>query len=165
MIVTNCLFILHCLFRAYSYISIYIGSPLHALSSFHSFECSHISSAFVLKNKMGGPNIWEEQRNFVKNLHEQGILDSRFDEILDLPRENPQFVIDLVTKFCSDAENSIAVLIRYHNEPDINYPKVIDRAHQIKGASSCIGGHRMALASRELRYACEDKDKDRWREI
>jgi hypothetical protein len=48
----------------------------------------------------------------------QGILDSRFDEILDLPRENPQFVIDLVTKFCSDAENSIAALIRYPYFPN-----------------------------------------------
>ncbi|KAJ6708125.1 hypothetical protein OIU85_028405 [Salix viminalis] len=28
-------------------------------------------------------------------------------------------------------------------------------------AKNAIGGHRMALACRELRYACEDKDKDR----
>ncbi|KAG6778067.1 hypothetical protein POTOM_017912 [Populus tomentosa] len=134
---------------------------------------------------MGGSNVWQEQRNFVKSLHEQveyspfsslyliwcdlilnynldgGILDSHFDEILDLPRESPQFVIDLVSTFCSDAENAIAALIRYLNEPDINYSRVIDQVHQIRGASSCIGGHRMALACRELRYACEDKDKDR----
>nr|TKR83359.1 histidine-containing phosphotransfer protein 1-like [Populus alba] len=110
---------------------------------------------------MGGSNVWQEQRNFVKSLHEQGILDSHFDEILDLPRESPQFVIDLVSTFCSDAENAIAALIRYLNEPDINYSRIIDQVHQIRGASSCIGGHRMALACRELRYACEDKDKDR----
>lgn len=110
---------------------------------------------------MGGSNVWQEQRNFVKSLHEQGILDSHFDEILDLPRESPQFVIDLVSTFCSDAENAIAALIRYLNEPDINYSRVTDQVHQIRGASSCIGGHRMALACRELRYACEDKDKDR----
>ncbi|KAF9684577.1 hypothetical protein SADUNF_Sadunf04G0132600 [Salix dunnii] len=110
---------------------------------------------------MEGSNVWQEQRNFVKSLHEQGILDSHFDDILDLPRESPQFVIDLVGTFCSDAENAIAAMIRYLKEPDINYPKVMDKVHLIRGASSCIGGHRMALACRELRYACEDKDKDR----
>ncbi|KAJ6708126.1 HISTIDINE-CONTAINING PHOSPHOTRANSFER PROTEIN 2 [Salix viminalis] len=85
---------------------------------------------------MEGSNVWQEQRNFVKSLHEQGILDSQFEDILDLPRESPQFVIDLVSTFCSDAENAIAALIRYINEPDINYRKIIDKVHLIRGASS-----------------------------
>uniref|UniRef100_A0A6N2LKE4 Histidine-containing phosphotransfer protein n=2 Tax=Salix viminalis TaxID=40686 RepID=A0A6N2LKE4_SALVM len=144
------------------------GVEKNPVSKFCMFLSMRPRGRFILqpetppkRTKMEGSNVWQEQRNFVKSLHEQGILDSQFEDILDLPRESPQFVIDLVSTFCSDAENAIAALIRYINEPDINYRKIIDKVHLIRGASSCIGGHRMALACRELRYACEDKDKDR----
>jgi histidine-containing phosphotransfer protein len=46
--------------------------------------------------------------------HLQGILDDHFDHVQKLQTEvNPRFLLDIVTVFCQDAENSIAELTKY----------------------------------------------------
>ncbi|KAJ8750005.1 hypothetical protein K2173_013920 [Erythroxylum novogranatense] len=111
---------------------------------------------------MSSYNLRQEQRNFIKYLTDQGILDDHFEHILDLRQgESHQFLIDLINMFCSDAESCITQVNKYMNEHIIDYAKVITFVHQIRGSSSSIGGRRMALACRDLRYACDDMDHAR----
>ncbi|KAJ9177959.1 hypothetical protein P3X46_009882 [Hevea brasiliensis] len=111
---------------------------------------------------MVGIELRQEERNFVGSLKEQGILDNNFDHVLDLrSTDNPRFVVEVISMFLNDADNCIAELNRHLNQPVINYARVINYAHQLKGSSSSIGGRQVNLACRELRYASDNMDRDR----
>ncbi|XP_058004119.1 histidine-containing phosphotransfer protein 2 [Hevea brasiliensis] len=130
----------------------------------------HLLSAFWIlpfllafkNNSMVGIELRQEERNFVGSLKEQGILDNNFDHVLDLrSTDNPRFVVEVISMFLNDADNCIAELNRHLNQPVINYARVINYAHQLKGSSSSIGGRQVNLACRELRYASDNMDRDR----
>ncbi|XP_062171348.1 histidine-containing phosphotransfer protein 1-like [Alnus glutinosa] len=110
---------------------------------------------------MEGANLRQQLKNHIQSMKDQGILDDHFDHVQKLQTEvNPCFLLDIVTVFCQDAENSIAELTKYLDEPAVDYAKVTAFVHQLKGSSSSVGGNRMALACRELRRASEDNKKE-----
>uniref|UniRef100_A0A2N9FK94 Histidine-containing phosphotransfer protein n=1 Tax=Fagus sylvatica TaxID=28930 RepID=A0A2N9FK94_FAGSY len=110
---------------------------------------------------MVGIDLRQQLQNYIESMHEQGILDHNFHNVQDLQNEeNPHFVLEVVTMFCNDAENGIAQLARYLDELVVDYPKVTGLSHQLRGSSSSVGGHRMALACRELRRASDVNNKE-----
>ncbi|KAF5727518.1 putative Histidine-containing phosphotransfer protein [Tripterygium wilfordii] len=111
---------------------------------------------------MLGASIKEQLTNFIRSLNERGLLDHHFDLALELQtEENPQFVSELISMFCRDAEVSIAELTTLLDQPLVDYTKAITFVHQLKGSSSSIGGCRMTLASGELRQASDKRNKER----
>ncbi|KAG8644730.1 histidine-containing phosphotransfer protein 1 isoform X1 [Manihot esculenta] len=110
---------------------------------------------------MVGIELRQEQRNCVRSMKEQGILDDNFDHVLDLrSTDNPRFVVEVISMFLNDAENCVAELNRCLNQPVLNYARVINYAHQLKGCSSSIGARRVNLACRELQNASDAMDQD-----
>ncbi|XVF69134.1 hypothetical protein PTKIN_Ptkin11bG0056300 [Pterospermum kingtungense] len=116
---------------------------------------------------MVGTTLSQQLKNYIQTLqHDQGILDHHFDHVKALQNEeNPQFVMEVISMFSHDAETGIAQLTTFLNSDVVDYGKVISFVHQLKGSSSSIGGQRMALACRELRHACDNRDKERCLEI
>ncbi|KAH9660055.1 Histidine-containing phosphotransfer protein 5 [Citrus sinensis] len=120
---------------------------------------------------MVGTSLQQELNNFVRSLREQGILDHNFDTLSRIQNDqSPLFVTEVINLFTRDAENAITQardslyfsdLILLQQEPSVDYDKLIAAVHQLRGASSSIGGCRVALACRELRSAIDDKDKER----
>ncbi|KAG6678901.1 hypothetical protein I3842_14G105000 [Carya illinoinensis] len=110
---------------------------------------------------MVGTDLRQQLRNYIQSSHEQGILDETFDLVKNLESDgNPQFLSEIFSMFCHDAENGIAELARFLDEPVIDYENVSAFAHQLKGSSSSVGGNRMVLACCELRQACSNKTKE-----
>ncbi|EOY33504.1 hypothetical protein QUC31_018902 [Theobroma cacao] len=115
---------------------------------------------------MVGTTLSQELKNYIQSMHDQGVLDHHFDHVKALQNEeNPQFVMEVISMFCQDAEIGVAEITRFLNAPVVDFAKVINFVHQLKGSSSSIGGQRMALACRELRQASENRDKERCLEI
>ncbi|KAK8514441.1 hypothetical protein V6N12_009147 [Hibiscus sabdariffa] len=114
---------------------------------------------------MVGTTLSQQLNNYIQTMHEQGILDYHFDHVKALQNEeNPRFVMEVISMFAHDAEAGIAHLTTVLNSAVVDFAKVISFVHQLKGSSSSIGGVRMALACREIRHACDNLDKERWRE-
>ncbi|KAH9660053.1 Histidine-containing phosphotransfer protein 5 [Citrus sinensis] len=112
---------------------------------------------------MVGTSLQQELNNFVRSLREQGILDHNFDTLSRIQNDqSPLFVTEVINLFTRDAENAITQARDSLQEPSVDYDKLIAAVHQLRGASSSIGGCRVALACRELRSAIDDKDKERW---
>ncbi|GAY59805.1 hypothetical protein CUMW_197310 [Citrus unshiu] len=115
---------------------------------------------------MVGTSLQQELNNFVRSLREQGILDHNFDTLSRIQNDqSPLFVTEVINLFTRDAENAITQARDSLQEPSVDYDKLIAAVHQLRGASSSIGGCRVALACRELRSAIDDKDKERCNEI
>ncbi|KAK9175618.1 hypothetical protein WN944_027625 [Citrus x changshan-huyou] len=111
---------------------------------------------------MVGTSLQQELNNFVRSLREQGILDHNFDTLSRIQNDqSPLFVTEVINLFTRDAENAITQAHDSLQEPSVDYDKLIAAVHQLRGASSSIGGCRVALACRELRSAIDDKDKER----
>ncbi|KAH9660054.1 Histidine-containing phosphotransfer protein 5 [Citrus sinensis] len=111
---------------------------------------------------MVGTSLQQELNNFVRSLREQGILDHNFDTLSRIQNDqSPLFVTEVINLFTRDAENAITQARDSLQEPSVDYDKLIAAVHQLRGASSSIGGCRVALACRELRSAIDDKDKER----
>ncbi|KAG6678900.1 hypothetical protein I3842_14G105000 [Carya illinoinensis] len=86
---------------------------------------------------MVGTDLRQQLRNYIQSSHEQGILDETFDLVKNLESDgNPQFLSEIFSMFCHDAENGIAELARFLDEPVIDYENVSAFAHQLKGSSS-----------------------------
>ncbi|PPR89408.1 hypothetical protein GOBAR_AA31267 [Gossypium barbadense] len=65
----------------------------------------------------------QQLNDYIKTMHDQGILDDNFDQLLALRREqNPRFINELISMFTNDAEAYIAEI------------------------TNAIGGHRMYQA-------------------
>ncbi|XWS73940.1 hypothetical protein CRYUN_Cryun02cG0172500 [Craigia yunnanensis] len=115
---------------------------------------------------MVGTTLSQQLKNYIQTMHDQGILDHHFDHVKSLQNEeNPQFVMDVISMFFNDAQNGIAQLNAHLNSAVVDFAKVINFVHQLRGSSSSIGGQRMALACRELRHACDNRNKERCLEI
>ncbi|XP_059431233.1 histidine-containing phosphotransfer protein 2-like [Corylus avellana] len=110
---------------------------------------------------MAGTDLRAQLNNFIKAMHDQGILDEHFEHVKGLQNEyNPYFVLEIVSIFCRDAENVIAEVTKFLDEPVVDYVKTIGLVHQLRGGSSSLGGSRMAIACRELRQATQDNKKE-----
>ncbi|XP_059646721.1 histidine-containing phosphotransfer protein 2-like [Cornus florida] len=103
-----------------------------------------------------------ELNRFVNSLHEEGLLDGQFTQIQALQdASNPNFVAEVISLFCDDAERIIRELDKFLHQPDVDYHKLDAYVHQLKGSSSSIGAQRMKLACVDLRQASDDKNKER----
>ncbi|KAE8037473.1 hypothetical protein FH972_010060 [Carpinus fangiana] len=113
------------------------------------------------KKMAGADNLRAQLNNYIKDMHDQGILDKHFEHVTTLQNEyNPYFVLEIVSIFCRDAENGIAEVKKFLDEPVVDYVKAIDYVHQLRGGSSSLGGNRMAIACHELRQATQNNKKE-----
>ncbi|BFG34656.1 hypothetical protein CerSpe_209320 [Prunus speciosa] len=110
---------------------------------------------------MSGTRLEQQLKSFIRSLREQGILDHRFNQMKELENETPGLVMEVITLVLRDGDAGIEELTRNLRERDINYPKVADLAHKLKGIGSSVGGCRMAHACCELRDASEAYSKER----
>ncbi|XVF76243.1 hypothetical protein PTKIN_Ptkin13bG0250600 [Pterospermum kingtungense] len=100
-------------------------------------------------------------KNFVQSMFDEGLLDSQFSQIQALQdSSNPNFVDEVITLFCSDAERIITELNRYLGYQDVDFSKVDAYVHQLKGSSSSLGAHRLKLACVNLRQASDERNKE-----
>ncbi|XP_022744610.1 histidine-containing phosphotransfer protein 1-like [Durio zibethinus] len=100
-------------------------------------------------------------KNFVQSMFDKGVLDSQFGQIQALQdSSNPNFVDEVITLFCSDAERIITELNRYLGYQNVDLSKLDSYVHQLKGSSSSIGAHRLKLACVNLRQASDDRNKE-----
>ncbi|KAK8515707.1 hypothetical protein V6N13_139323 [Hibiscus sabdariffa] len=103
----------------------------------------------------------QQLHDHLRNLHDQGILDQNYDHLRSLQHvENPEFVNEVLSMFYHDAPNYIAQITTLLSD-DVDYVKVKDVAHQLKGCASSIGGQRMTLVCHQFRNACNQQDKER----
>ncbi|XP_044462604.1 uncharacterized protein LOC123193611 isoform X2 [Mangifera indica] len=91
-----------------------------------------------------------------------GLVNPRFRMIRTLKESNgPFFFAELIPTFCSDTRTTIRELIRILEKPVVDFHILEELCMKIKGASSCIGAHQIALASGDLFRAVTDKCKER----
>ncbi|CAL8999889.1 unnamed protein product [Prunus brigantina] len=110
---------------------------------------------------MSGTRLEQQLKSFILSLREQGILDHRFNQMKELENETPGLVMEVITLVLRDGDAGIEELTRNLRERDINYPKVADLAHKLKGIGSSVGGCRVSAACVELRQASNAKNKQR----
>ncbi|KAI5322633.1 hypothetical protein L3X38_031705 [Prunus dulcis] len=110
---------------------------------------------------MSGTRLEQQLKNFIRSLREQGILDHRFNQMKELENATPGLVMEVITLVLRDGDAGIEELTRNLRQRDINYPKVADLAHKLKGIGSSVGGCRVSAACVELRQASNAKNKQR----
>ncbi|OMO68282.1 hypothetical protein COLO4_29784 [Corchorus olitorius] len=76
-------------------------------------------------------------KNFVQSMFDEGVLDSQFSQIQALQdASNPNFVEEVITLFCNDAERIITELNKYLGYQNVDFGKLDSYVHQLKGSSS-----------------------------
>eukprot|EP00257_Ricinus_communis_P021335 XP_015580799.1 histidine-containing phosphotransfer protein 1 isoform X2 [Ricinus communis] len=86
---------------------------------------------------MVGIDLMHQQRLFVRNLKQQGILDNHFDQVLEIRTiDNPRFVLEVISMFLNDADNCVSELNRLLNEAVVDYTQVVNYCHQLRGSSA-----------------------------
>ncbi|KAK8545017.1 hypothetical protein V6N12_025871 [Hibiscus sabdariffa] len=102
----------------------------------------------------------QQLHDYVEHLHDQDILDQNYEHMRSLQRvENPEFVNEVLSTFYRDAPNYIAQITTLLRSDDVDYGKVKDVAHQLKGCASSVGGQRMTLVCHQFRNACNQQDR------
>ncbi|KAF2307603.1 hypothetical protein GH714_030110 [Hevea brasiliensis] len=97
---------------------------------------------------------------FVQSMFDEGLLDGQFIQIQALQDEtNPNFIAEVITSFCNDAERIITELNKYMTQQNVDFSKLESCVHQLKGSSSSIGAHRLKLACADLQQAFDEKNK------
>ncbi|KAM7263788.1 hypothetical protein ACFE04_001471 [Oxalis oulophora] len=101
-----------------------------------------------------------QHKNLLQSMLDEEMLDNQFVQIQALQDDNsPNFVSEVITQFCNDAERIISELNRYLASQMVEFKKVDSCVHQLKGSSSSIGAHGVKLACIELRQASDDQNK------
>ncbi|KAE8666293.1 putative calmodulin binding protein [Hibiscus syriacus] len=112
-------------------------------------------------NQMAIAALKTQYKNFVQSMFDEGVLDNQFSQLQDLQdSSNPNFVDEVITLFCNDAERIITEMNRYLNYQNVDFSKLDSHVHQLKGSSSSIGAHRLKLACVNLRQASYDRSKE-----
>ncbi|GMI71020.1 HPT phosphotransmitter 4 [Hibiscus trionum] len=102
-----------------------------------------------------------QHRNLVQTMFDEGMLDNQFNQLQDLQdSSNPNFVDEVITLFCNDAERIITELTRHLSYQNVDFSKLDSYVHQLKGSSSSIGAHRLKLACVNLRQASDGWNKE-----
>ncbi|XP_039028496.1 histidine-containing phosphotransfer protein 5-like [Hibiscus syriacus] len=100
--------------------------------------------------------------DYLKQMHDQGILDHNYDRLRSMQNEeNPQFVDEVLSMFHRDAPEYISRITDLLRPVDVNYVKVKDAAHQLKGCGSIVGGQRLTIDCYQLQNACIERNKHR----
>ncbi|KAG8647072.1 histidine-containing phosphotransfer protein 2 [Manihot esculenta] len=108
------------------------------------------------------PALKAQLSNFIQSMFDEGLLDGQFAQIQALQDEaNPNFIAEVITSFCTDAERIITELNNYMTQPNVDFSKLESCVHQLKGSSSSIGAQRLKLACADLQQAFNEKDKGR----
>ncbi|CAN6557180.1 unnamed protein product [Malus baccata var. baccata] len=112
---------------------------------------------------MFAAQLTQQLIDFIRSLREQGILDDRFDQIKELEDENPGLVVEVLTVAIRSADFTIDELEKKLSGTVIDYSKVRELTHKLKGisASYSVGGCRVAAACIELREAYVANNKER----
>ncbi|XP_015901950.3 histidine-containing phosphotransfer protein 1 [Ziziphus jujuba] len=105
-------------------------------------------------------------KHLVQSMLDEGILDSQFIQLQALQdASNPNFVAEVITLFCNEAQRIINDLEIYIGQQDVDFSKMDANVHQLKGSSSSIGARRVTLACADLREASDERNKDRCRQV
>ncbi|KAF8403244.1 hypothetical protein HHK36_011345 [Tetracentron sinense] len=98
---------------------------------------------------------------FVQSMHDEGLLDHNFDQVRALrDPNNPRFLPDLINGFCNDTERRINDLTGYLDQPTVDYHRIAEFVHQLKGSSSSIGAYHVYLACLDLDQAVDATYKE-----
>lgn len=98
---------------------------------------------------------------YIKAWLGEGTLDSQYLQLLQLQDEsNPTFVSEVVTLFFEDTEELLAKLGVAIAQPTVDFKKIDDHVHQLKGSSSSIGALRVKNACVAFRNYCEQQSSD-----
>ncbi|XP_022979966.1 histidine-containing phosphotransfer protein 1-like [Cucurbita maxima] len=106
--------------------------------------------------------LMQRQRvQYVKGLLGEGTLDSQYLQLLQLQDEsNPTFVSEVATLFFEDTEELLNKLRVALLQPSVDFKKIDDHVHQLKGSSSSIGALRVKNACIDFRSACEQQSPE-----
>ncbi|GAV66083.1 Hpt domain-containing protein [Cephalotus follicularis] len=100
-----------------------------------------------------------QHKNLVLSMFDEGILDDQFTQVQALEDES-HFVNQVITVFCNDTERAITELNKNLSYQNVDFEKLYDSIHRLKGSSSSIGAQRFKFACMELHLASEYKHKD-----
>ncbi|KAL9260138.1 Histidine-containing phosphotransfer protein 3-like protein [Drosera capensis] len=88
------------------------------------------------------------QRHFIDfraSLLREGILDEQFAQLEKLADDSsPGFVLEVVSLFFEDSESLLNNLSQALQQHPVNFNKVADHAHQLKGSSASVGAQRVS---------------------
>ncbi|XP_068339045.1 histidine-containing phosphotransfer protein 2-like [Pyrus communis] len=115
---------------------------------------------------MYGARLEQQLYDFTRSLQEQGILADRFDQLKELDNETPGLAVEVIAMFIRDADYGMEGLERklyfssmvskfsFMSKPVLNYPKVTDLTHKLKGISARCFAH-FDVVKREYIYLRE----------
>ncbi|XP_044506986.1 histidine-containing phosphotransfer protein 1-like [Mangifera indica] len=100
--------------------------------------------------------------NFLRLLHDQGILDHNFENVRRTQAQGNHLVLsEVLTMFIYHIDVSMTETTRLMTEPELDYETLADYLQMLQGKSASIGGCLMAAACREVRQAIDARDKAR----
>ncbi|KAI4339281.1 hypothetical protein MLD38_024242 [Melastoma candidum] len=89
-------------------------------------------------------------------MEQEGIVDERFIMAYQLKeRSGPRYFVETIPLFCTNTEASIALMTDLMQLPILDYYSLDQHCIKIRGSSSCLGIHKLAVASKDLRDACK----------
>ncbi|KAJ4954394.1 hypothetical protein NE237_011177 [Protea cynaroides] len=95
--------------------------------------------------------------DYTASLFREGLLDDQFTQLQQLQDEsNPDFVVEVVSVFFEDSERLLNDLGRTLDQQIVDFKKVHDHVHQLKGSSSSIGAQRVKNGCIAFRNFCEE---------
>ncbi|XP_044506760.1 histidine-containing phosphotransfer protein 1-like isoform X2 [Mangifera indica] len=131
--------------------------PAFSLFHYIQFQLQQSYSVNLLSKrsvKMAFPSKEAQIKTFLKSMFDEGLLDCQFTQIQALQdANNPDFVNEVVTLFCTDTERIITEMNKFI--------KLNSYAVRLTGSSSSIGAARMKAACVDLRRASDDESKER----
>ncbi|KAK6944017.1 Homeobox domain [Dillenia turbinata] len=89
------------------------------------------------------------------------ILDYQFGQVMAFQDENdPNFVVDVTSIFCEDAQRTIHELSLLLNQPVVDFGAMEARLQKLRGGSLSIGAHRVNLATVEFLLAAQASNRE-----
>ncbi|XP_044506754.1 histidine-containing phosphotransfer protein 1-like isoform X1 [Mangifera indica] len=139
--------------------------PAFSLFHYIQFQLQQSYSVNLLSKrsvKMAFPSKEAQIKTFLKSMFDEGLLDCQFTQIQALQdANNPDFVNEVVTLFCTDTERIITEMNKFMSQNNIDFSKLNSYAVRLTGSSSSIGAARMKAACVDLRRASDDESKER----
>ncbi|KAJ4720623.1 putative Histidine-containing phosphotransfer protein [Melia azedarach] len=136
------------------------ASPALPLPPHHSLKEIYRQKKSKFNYLFGALN--QQLVDVMRVMEEEGLVDSRFRMVYSLKEANgPFFIAELIPTFCNDAQTTIRQMTQTLELPVMNFHEMEELCMKIKGGTSCIGAHQMALACGDLRQAIDDKSKER----
>ncbi|KAL9416445.1 hypothetical protein AB3S75_039608 [Citrus x aurantiifolia] len=100
-------------------------------------------------------------RSFVQSMHEEGIVNDDFYQLLAMKETVRQdYVVRAVTSYCLSAQNLFSHLTYHICQPEVDYHQVNTAACEFYARTSSIGAEHVKLSCAELIQACQENDKE-----